>query len=99
MHPASTAGDNATDMSAAIGDNGARVAWGREGTRFVVKREDSPLHREIGSAVFIVVTDAGVDVVGTADSQAGGIAMLDHHKAGFTIQVQCRRVTHILVQD
>jgi hypothetical protein len=43
------------------------------------------LHREIGSFAFVVLTDAGVDVVGTADGQASGISKLNHHKAGFTV--------------
>lgn len=85
--PASTASDNAADTPAAIGDNSAGVAWGGKGTGLVVKRKDRLLHREIRSAVFVVVTDAGTDVVGTADSQAGGIAVLGHHKAGFPILV------------
>lgn len=51
----------------------------------VVKREDSPLHRENGSFAFVVLTDAGVDVVGTADGQASGISKLNHYKAGFTV--------------
>jgi len=97
--PANTCSNNASNTSAAIGNDGVGVAGGREGTRFVVKREDSPLHRKIGRAIFIVVTDTGADVVGTADSQAGGIAMLDHYKAGFTILVQHGRVTHILIRD
>lgn len=97
-YPASTAGDYAADASAAIGDDGAGVAWGG-GPGPVVKREDSPLHREIGSAVFEVVTDTGADVVGTADGQGGGIAVLDHHKTGFTVLVKRGRVTHILVRD
>lgn len=83
--PASTTGDN---TSAIISNNGARVVWGSEGTGFVVKMEDSPLHREIGSFAFVVLTDAGVDVVGTADGQASGISKLGHHKAGFTVLVQ-----------
>jgi len=74
---------------AIISDNGARVVWGSEGTGLVFKREDSPLHREIGSFAFVVLMDARVDVVGTADGQAG-IAKLDHHKARFTVLVQRR---------
>ena len=97
--PASTVSDNAANTSAAIGDNGARVAWGGEGTRPVVKREDSPLHRIIASAIFEVITDAGTNVVGMDDGQAGGTAVLDHHKAGLTILVQYRRVMHFLLRD
>ena len=35
--------------------------------------------------------DTGADVI--------GMAVLDHHKAGFTVQVQHERVIHILIQD
>lgn len=96
---ASAAGDNAADTSAAISDDGVGVTWGGEGTRLVVKREDGSLHGVIGSAVFIVVTGTRADVVGTADGQAGGIAVLEHNKAGVTALVQCGRVTHLLVRD
>jgi len=45
-----------------------------------VIRVNSPLHREISNAIFVVVMDTGADVVGIADGQAGGhgTAVLDH---------------------
>jgi len=54
-----------------------------------VIRVNSPLHREIGNAIFVVVMDTGADAVGTADCQAGGrgTAVLDHSKEGLAILV------------
>ena len=41
---AGTAGEEAADAAAAVDDDGARIARGREDTRLVVVGEDGPLH-------------------------------------------------------
>jgi hypothetical protein len=47
--------------------------------------------------VIVVVVDVGVDFVGTADSQAGGVAALDHHEARVAVLVEHGRATHLVV--
>lgn len=48
---ASTTGEDAADAAEAVSDDGARIAGRGEGTRLVVVRENSPLHRGRGIAV------------------------------------------------
>ena len=72
-------------MSAAVHDDGAGVALGRKGAGLVVEGQDGPLLGNLGFVAAKVVPSVGADVVGAADVQAGGPAVLEDYDAGFAL--------------
>jgi hypothetical protein len=90
--------EGATHAPKAVSNNRARVAVGGEGTGPAVVRQDCFLFRGLEVVVVVVVVDVGLDFVGTADSQAGGVAALDRHEARVAVLVE-RRAMHLVIWD
>ncbi len=93
---AGTASKEATETSAAVNDDRARIAGGGEDTWLVVVGEDSPLHRRLVSAVVEVLTDEGEGASGAAYGDASGVAVLYDEEARFTVVVEHIRVAHLV---
>jgi len=98
---ATTSCDEAADTSAAVDDDGARVALTREGVglKVLVVGKNRPLLGSLGFLVSEVVTDKGEDVVATTDGQAGGISPLEYHETRLAVLVDHARSTQLSGRD
>ena len=96
---ASTTGEDAADAAEAVRDDGARIAGRGEGTRLVVVRENSPLHRGLVSIVAKIFADVREYTGSAAYGNASGIAVLDNQQARFTVVVEHIWLAHEVFRD